>query len=112
MGGKDSGPNPLSTLLSSLAGCENVIANMVAKEIGFDLQGIEFNVKGTLDPRGMMGDPNVKPYFENVVINAEVKTDESEKRVKELQEKTDQRCPVFTTLKAAGIELEPNWSKA
>jgi putative redox protein len=112
MGGKDSGPNPLSTLLSSLAGCENVIANMVAKEIGFDLQGIEFNVKGTLDPRGMMGDPNVKPYFENVVINAEVKTDESEERVKELQEKTDQRCPVFTTLKAAGIELEPNWSKA
>lgn len=112
MGGNDSGPNPLQTLLGALAGCENVIAHTIAKEIDFDLQGIEFNVKGTLDPRGLMGDPNVKPYFEKVAIEAKVKTDESEERIQELHEKTDQRCPVFTTFKAAGIELEPNWAKA
>ncbi|WP_243646980.1 hypothetical protein [Scopulibacillus darangshiensis] len=59
-----------------------------------------------------MGDPEVTRYFENVVIEARVKTEESEDRVKELQEKTDQRCPVFTMLKAACIELEPDWTKA
>jgi putative redox protein len=112
MGGKDEGADPLSTLLSALAGCENVIAHLVAKEINFDLQGIEFDITGILDPRGFMGDPNVKPYFEKVMINAKVKTSETQERVDELQKITDARCPVFTTLKAAGIELEVNWQKA
>jgi putative redox protein len=112
MGGKDTGPDPLSALLSSLAGCENVIANFVAKEIEFDLQGIEFDITGILDTRGLMGDPEVKPYFEKVRVEAKVKTSESQERVDQLQKLTDERCPVFTTLKAAGIELQPRWVKA
>jgi putative redox protein len=112
MGGKDEGPNPLGTLLGALAGCENVVANMVAKEINFDLQGIEFDIRGELDTRGFMGDPNVRPYFEKVTVEAKVKTTESEERIKELQEKTDLRCPVYTTLKAAGVEMVTNWVKA
>jgi putative redox protein len=112
MGGQDSGPDPLTTLLSALAGCENVVANMVAKEMEFDLQGIEFDIKGVLDPRGFMGDPNVRTYFEKVTIQAKVKTSESEERIKELQTKTDSRCPVYNTLKAADVEIETNWTKA
>ncbi|EIJ80206.1 OsmC family protein [Bacillus methanolicus PB1] len=50
-GGKNTGPNPLQTVLGALIGCENIIANMVAKEINFDLQGIIFSVKGELDSR-------------------------------------------------------------
>ncbi|WP_078429596.1 OsmC family protein [Alkalihalobacterium alkalinitrilicum] len=111
MGGNDTGADPLTILLSSLAGCENVIANMVAKEMSFDLQGIEFDIKGLLDLRGLMGEEGVKPYFEKVTINAKVKTSESQERVNELQSKTDKRCPVFTTFEAAGIELVPNWVK-
>ncbi|MED0965308.1 OsmC family protein [Bacillus paramycoides] len=111
MGGKDEGPNPLATLLFALAGCENVIANLVAKELKFDLQGIEFEIKGILDPRGLMGDPNVKPYFEKVSVHAKVKTAESQERIEELQRITDERCPVYTTLEAAGIELEAVWTK-
>jgi putative redox protein len=112
MGGKDEGVNPLAALLSSLAGCENVIANLVAKEMDFDLQGIEFDIRGEFDARGLMGDPNIKPYFDKITINAKVKTSESEERIQELQEKTDARCPVYTTFKAANIELVPNWTKA
>jgi putative redox protein len=112
MGGKDEGANPLTTLLGALAGCENVIANMVAKDMNFNLQGIEFDIHGELDTRGLMGDPNVRPYFQKVVVNAKVKTNETEDRVKELQEKTDLRCPVYTTLKAAGVEMVVNWAKA
>jgi putative redox protein len=111
-GGKETGPDPLSLLLSALAGCENIMANIVAKEINFDLQGIEFDIRGEFDPRGLMGDPNVRPYFEKVTVHAKVKTSESEDRIKELQEITDSRCPVYTTLKAAGVELEVNWVKA
>ncbi len=112
MGGTDDGQDPLSNLLASLAGCENVIANMVAKEMEFDLKSIEFDVNGELDPRGLMGQADVRPYFEKVSVHAKVTTSESQDRIDELKEKTDARCPVYTTLKAAGVELEANWTKA
>jgi putative redox protein len=46
------------------------------------------------------------------IQNKEVLQEKLQERINELQEKTDKRCPVYTTLKAAGIELEPNWVKA
>ncbi|MDZ5784454.1 OsmC family protein [Marinococcus luteus] len=112
MGGTDEGANPLGTLLASLAGCENAIANFVAKEIDFDLQGIEFDVKGELDPNGMMGKGDVRPYFQTITVNAKVHTSESDERIQELQEKVDARCPVFTTMVAADIDMQANWAKA
>lgn len=112
MGGSDKGQDPISNLLASLAGCENVIANLVAQEMKFDLQSIEFDIHGELDPRGLMGDASVRPYFEKVQVNAKVTTSESQDRIDELKEKVDARCPVYTMLKAADVELEANWTKA
>lgn len=112
MGGADTGPDPLANMLASLAGCENVVANMAAKEMDFDLQGIDFRVTGELDPRGLMGDANVQPYFQQVAVEASVKTSESDERIDELKAKTDARCPVFTTFRAAGIPIDATWKKA
>ncbi len=112
MGGTDEGANPLATLLISLAGCENAIANFVAKEIDFDLQGIDFEINGDIDPKGMMGDKSVRPYFQKITVNAKVQTSESEDRIKELQEIVDSRCPIYTTMVAADVEMVPNWVKA
>ncbi|MBN8235363.1 OsmC family protein [Halobacillus kuroshimensis] len=112
MGGTDEGANPLATLLVSLAGCENAIANFVAKEMEFDLQGIDFEIDGELDPRGMMGEEGVRPYFQKITVNATVHTSESEERLAQFQETIDSRCPVYTTLKAADVEMIPNWVKA
>jgi len=109
MGGKDMGPNPLETLLSALAACENVTANAVAKEMKFDLQGITFKITGEFDPRGFMGDPNVRTYFEKVEVEATVKTTESEDRIKELQKAVEPRCPVYGIFKASNIQMVNNW---
>ncbi|MBY6035801.1 OsmC family protein [Fictibacillus nanhaiensis] len=112
LGGTDEGANPLATLLISLAGCENAIANFVAKEIDFDLQGIEFEIHGEMDPHGMMGEEGIRPYFQKITVNAKVKTSESEERIQELQKIVDNRCPVYTTMVAADVEMVPNWVKA
>jgi len=56
-----------------LVGCENEIANLVAKEIKFCLRGIDFKVNGELDFRGLMGDPSVRTYFQTINIEAIVK---------------------------------------
>jgi putative redox protein len=111
MGGKDEGPDPLSYLLASLAGCENIVANMVAQEMNFDLQSMNFDVKGRLDPRGLRGEAGAQVFFEKVWFKASVVTSESPERITELKEKTDARCPVLTMMKAAGIELETEWAK-
>ncbi|WP_338471643.1 OsmC family protein [Niallia sp. XMNu-256] len=111
MGGKDSAIDPLSTFLASLIGCENVMAQIIAKEMDFDLQGISFEVEGELDPSGLMGNLEVKPYFEKVVIKAFVETTESQERVNEMQAAVDLRCPVFRTIKDAGIPVENQWVK-
>lgn len=112
VGGGDEGPDPLSYLLASLAGCENIVAYMVAQEMNFDLQSMDIDVKGQLDPLGMRGEPGVQVFFEKVWFQATVSTSESAERLAELKEKTDARCPVLTMMKAAGIELETEWVKA
>ncbi|WP_053361422.1 OsmC family protein [Bacillus sp. FJAT-27251] len=112
MGGKDSSMDPLSTFLASLIGCENVMAQIIAKEMDFDLQGISFEVEGELDTSGLMGNLEVKPYFEKVVVKAVVETSESQERINEMQEAVDLRCPVFRTIKDAGIPIENQWFKA
>ncbi len=112
MGGSDTGANPLQSLLGTLAGCEEVIATVVAKEKKFDFNGINFDVEGTLDIRGLMGNSSVQPYFHTVKIRAKVKTNENDDRIKELKEAVDSRCPVYTTLKAAGINIDSLWSRA
>lgn len=111
-GGTNTGPNPLQALLGALIGCENIIAHAVAKELDFDLQGISFSAKGELDTRGLMGDPGVRTYFQKVEIIAEVQTTESEERIRQLQETTDRRCPLFNTIKAADVEIVTTWTKA
>lgn len=111
MGGQDLGPNPLQGVLGSLAACENVTARLVAKEMEFDLQNIAFDISGEFDPRGFMGHEGVQPYFENVTIKAVITTSESDERFKELQEKVEARCPVYTMMKAAGVTMHDTWKK-
>ncbi|WP_071394212.1 OsmC family protein [Bacillus tuaregi] len=112
MGGQDSAIDPLSTLLASLIGCENVMAQIIAKEMEFDLQGISFDVEADLDPSGLMGNLEVKPYFQQVKIKAVVQTSETQERINEMQNAVDLRCPVFKTMKDAGIPIENEWVKA
>ncbi|UII56298.1 OsmC family protein [Cytobacillus spongiae] len=112
MGGQDLGPNPLQSVLGALAGCENVTARFIAREMNFHLEDITFEINGTFDPKGFMGDATVRPYFERVTVEAKVKTEETDDRIKELQQKVESRCPVYTMLKAANVEMNDTWTRA
>ncbi|PYZ97511.1 osmotically inducible protein C [Alteribacter lacisalsi] len=112
MGGKDSGPNPLQSVLGALAACENVTARMAAKEMNFTFDSMDFQVRGEFDPRGFMGEPGVRPYFETVTIETTVKTEETEELLNELKEKVEARCPVYTMMKEAGVTMHDTWKKA
>ena len=54
-GGSGEGPSPLQTVLGALCGCESVTFHRTAAEMGFDYDGIEFEVAFTIDIRGRLG---------------------------------------------------------
>lgn len=112
MGGKDSAADPLSTFLAALLACENVMAQIIAKEMEFDLQGISFDVDGSIDIAGLMGNLEIDPKFQEVTVKAFVTTSESQERINEMREKVDLRCPVFRTIKDAGVPIKNEWVKA
>jgi putative redox protein len=105
-------PNPLETLLAALAGCMNVVARMVAREMNLDLRRLTFVVEGSLDPRGMMGAPDVPPHFRTVSVRVTAEGALTDAQVAALRAEVGRRCPVHRLFEAAGVVLDESWGAA
>lgn len=109
LGGDNQGPNPLEYLVASLNGCKGVMIPLIAKELKFKFSELSFDTKGTVDLRGLMGDPSVSTHFQNLRFQVTIKTDESEERLQALQSAVADRCPVYNLLRDAGVSLQTQW---
>ena len=99
LGGTDDGANPVEYVLAALAGCLNVVGNMVAKEMGFELKSLSFDVEGELDPSGFMGkSKDVRPGYQEIVVKAHVESDADEQTLNKWLETIESRCPVSDNL--------------
>ena len=76
---------------------------------GFSYGGIDFDASFTIDLRGKLGNPDVRPHFRTVRVQALVETDEGEERLREVVEETERRCPVFNLVSDAGVRVEMHW---
>lgn len=110
LGGTNTAPSPLETVLVALVGCDGVIINGVAEAMGFAYSGVEFFAESQIDVRGPKGVPGVRPYFESAKIDIVLYTDEPPERVAQLQKNVEFRCPVMNLLRAASVDLTANWS--
>ncbi len=109
LGGSDQGPNPMEYMLGALIGCESVVLAIVAGEQGFAYTGVSFDLRGTLDLRGLEGVDGVRPYFEKITGTIKVETPESSETLQALAEEVERRCPVYTTLEAANVTFDVTW---
>ena len=109
LGGSNSAPSPLETVLVALVGCDGVIINGVAQAMGFAYAGIEFECQSQIDVRGPKGVPGIRPYFETVDLKIVLYTDEPANRVAQLQKNVEFRCPVMNLLRAANVKLTAHW---
>ncbi len=112
MGGTNTAPSPLESVLASLVGCDGVIINGVAQAMSFAYSGVDFECTGQVDIRGPKGVPGVRPYFEKVDLKITLHTDEPEDRVGKLRDNVEFRCPVMNLLRDAGVELNVVWETA
>lgn len=109
LGGTNSAPSPLETVLVALVGCDGVIIHGVAKAMGFTYAGVDFACESQIDVRGPKGVPGVRPYFESANLDITIYTDESDRRLEQLKKNVEFRCPVMNLLRAADVKLTANW---
>ena len=111
LGGTDSGGTPLEYIAAALNGCKAVMIPLIAKEQNFTYTNISFETVGIVDIRGLMGDENVKTYFQKVRFSLEIETEESDEALHNLKNEVERRCPVFNLFVDAGIPVDVDWKK-
>lgn len=109
LGGTNSAPSPLETVLVALVGCDGVIIHGVATAMQFDYSGVDFACESQIDVRGPKGVPGIRPYFESGKLEITVYSDEPDSRFRQLAKNVEYRCPVMNLLSAAKVDMEVTW---
>lgn len=111
LGGTNSAPSPLETVLVALVGCDGVIINGVASAMGFTYRGVDFACQSQIDVRGPKGVPGIRPYFETAELEIVVYSDEPDARFQQLRKNVEFRCPVMNLLHAAKVDMAVTWTQ-
>jgi putative redox protein len=110
-GGKDENPSPIAYALSSLISCSQVTSQLVAKDLGLQLKGFEFDIKAELDTAILVGGAlEGNPNFETIEIEAIVDTDSSADQFEQLRQETERRCPIFQLFLKSGVKITNRWT--
>lgn len=99
LGGKNEAANPVEFILAGFAGCLNVVAHLVAKELNITIKTLSIEIKGDLNPAkflGLSNDERAGYKQINVFIKAETNADE--KLYQQWIEEINLRCPVKDNL--------------
>lgn len=85
--------------MAALAGCLNVVGHLVAKEMGFQIDKLEIEVYGPLNPARLFG----KSYedragYKEITAEMKVDADVDEETLKKWVEAVEDRCPVSDNL--------------
>ena len=97
-------------LIGALAACAQLTCQLVAKAMGVSTRKIEVTVQGDMDLQGTLGLSKEVPVgFQAIRVKFDIDAPEAtpEQR-KALQEKTEQYCVVFQTLKQPP-EIQTSW---
>lgn len=107
--GTDEGPTPLETMLSSFLGCTNVVANMIADEMGIPIQILELSVSGHFDTRGVFGKAEVPVPFPTIELSVKLRSDAEPAQIEALKGSLAKRCPVSVILRGSGCNVVEKW---
>lgn len=91
-------PSPLEYLLSSLAGCFNVVANIVAKEMDITIENLEVIVEGVFNPEKLYTGKGGRAGFKEIRVKIHVKSNAPRDIVEKWLKIVQERCPVSDNL--------------
>lgn len=110
-GGQDAHPSPLAYALGALTSCNQITAQIVAKDLGVTLGAFTFHAQGDLDPSVLVGGAEGDANFRAVSVVATVETDADEATFDRLVDETDRRCPVTQLYRRSGTDFRATWTR-
>lgn len=99
LGGEDRGANPVEYVLAALVGCANVMAHLIATEMGFVIKSLQVNASGTLNPAKLFGKTtSERPGYRQIDLKLIVSTDADQPTLTTWLATLRSRCPVSDNL--------------
>lgn len=99
LGGEDSAANPVEYLLAGYAGCLNVVFGIVAKEMQIEIESLQININGDINPEKFLGlSTNERAGFKALNVDIVLKTNTDQETEKQLIETVKSRCPINDNL--------------
>lgn len=99
LGGDDHGANPVEYILAGLVGCVNVMAHVIAAEMGFTIRELQIDASGTLNPDRLFGKPTAdRAGYKQINLKLRLATDADEPTLHQWLGTLRSRCPVSDNL--------------
>jgi len=99
LGGTDTGANPVEYVLAAFAGCINVMAHVIAKEMNFQLRGVKIDISGDLNPARLFGlSYEDRAGYKQIVVRIKPDCDADAEILNKWKEAIENRCPVSDNL--------------
>ena len=99
LGGSDEGSTPVEFLLGALAGCLNVTAHQVAREMDLDVRDLEITIDGDLNPAKFMGKSDEsRAGYEEIRVDIAADVDATDETIQTWLSMVEERCPVSDNL--------------
>ena len=108
-GGADAAPSPLAYTLGALTSCNQITAQLVAKDLGIRLGEFTFTAQGDLDPSVFVGGAEGNANFDSVTVDAQVQTDAEGEAFDHFVSELERRCPVTQLFRRSGVEFAATW---
>lgn len=110
-GGDDAAPSPLSYVLAALTSCNQVVAAVVAKDMGLTLGEVHAQAVGDLDTAVIGGGAEGNANFDAVRLHVSIATDADDAQLETLRRETERRCPVSQMFIRSGLEFTNTWTR-
>lgn len=99
LGGSDEGANPVEYVLAGFAGCLNVVAHLVAQELGFKIHTLQIEAEGRLNPQRLLNHPTLdRAGFKDIGVQLHVHAEADEPTLARWVSIIESRCPVADNL--------------
>ncbi len=100
LGGTNEGANPVEFILAAYAGCLNVMAHVLAQELKMNLNGLQIDLVGNLNPARLMGSSyEDRAGYKEIKVVMKPDTDADDATIEKWLEGVLDRCPVGDNLK-------------
>lgn len=99
LGGTNTAPNPVEYILAGYAGCINVVAHVIAKELAFTPTDLSIAIEGEINPNRLLGrDFSERAGYKGLQVKVQTSTPLSPDLKSQWLKEIENRCPVNDNL--------------